>query len=96
MLACSWKHPHERVEGLPDEGRREETHSPCAPPGVVDLSRRASVHAIVAKSFAGHATDRMLEHYSTAALAEQRHAVGTVKSGYAGGYKLDSKKKPAT
>ena len=65
----------------------------------VDLNRLAGVTGLVTKSLTGHATDRMLEHYSTAALAEQRHAVGTVidlvKSGYAGGYKLDSMKKTA-
>jgi integrase len=68
----------------------------------VDLNRLAGVTGLVTKSLTGHATDRMLEHYSTPQLAEQRHAVGTVvdllkaKSGYPGGDPTNLKKRAAT
>jgi integrase len=66
----------------------------------VDLNRLAGVAGLVTKSLTGHTTDRMLEHYSTPALAEQRQAVGNVvnllKSGHPTGHPVDLKKTTAT
>jgi integrase len=43
-----------------------------------DLARAANVEWLVTKSISGHATDRMVEHYSTVSGAEQRESIAKV------------------
>jgi integrase len=45
-----------------------------------DLARQAQVHDVVTRAIAGHATERMQRHYSTAQREEMREAVGKVIS----------------
>ena len=43
-----------------------------------DLARMAGVESLVTRSISGHATDRMMEHYSTVTPVEQRESIGRV------------------
>ncbi len=43
-----------------------------------DLARAAKVEQLITKSISGHATDRMVEHYSTVSGAEQRESIAKV------------------
>jgi hypothetical protein len=45
-----------------------------------DLARQAQVHDVITRAIAGHATERMQRHYSTAQREEMREAVGKVIS----------------
>jgi integrase len=50
-----------------------------------DLTRLASVEAVITKSISGHQTDRMREHYSSVSPEEQRRSIGNVLTLISGG-----------
>jgi hypothetical protein len=43
-----------------------------------DLAREAKVESLITKSISRHATERMLEHYSTVRPGELRESIGRV------------------
>jgi hypothetical protein len=49
-----------------------------APSSPNDLARHARIESLVTRSISGHLTERMQDHYSTVAPAEQRASIAKV------------------